>query len=311
MFPTYPSFKLLELKDKQDYNYFYKQCEKPNSDYCFSVIFSWLALGGKVHAASLNHYVILIKYIDVLDANQTQLCYALIGSSKGVNKKVVSNIEKLVRTEPKSKVIVIDSLATKFRKLSSAKFRLSKDPSLCDYIYSVRDYSSLGKAAYRRIRRAKNVFYRRYNLELVLEEISPYDRILINTHHTWDKTFQYNNDPDRLEGLAIAKIIENAASLDLRCFVCKVNNKIEGILLFTISQASDGRIYADLHHARFSYTHKYINDCAFHLFAQELKKEKVQYINFERDAGVPGLRHHKKLLKPVKMINAYEFHAKF
>lgn len=308
MFPKYPEFRILTPDDKDIYNIFYHKLTKPNSDYCFSVIFSWLDLDEDVEVSQISDEFIILKYIDVLDENSKQLYFAPIGG--GPLSEAELKVLKELKQKHKDSKLILTETTKEESDLSTNTGSTEKDEDLCDYVYSVEGYANLDSPEYRRVRREISIFNRDYNTKLQLREVDPTHRAVTNSHHMWDDTFKYNNDPDRLEGLAMARIIDRAPNLDLRCVLCVVDQNPEGFLLFTISTASDGTKYADLHHARFSYRHKYINDYAFHKFAEFLKEEGVKFINFERDAGILGLREHKKLLKPVQMIDAYELKFK-
>lgn len=308
MFPTYPEFRVLKPDDKDAYNHFYLRHGAPCSDYCFSVVQSWLVYGGPVEVSQLNAELILLKYRDVLDNSHPVSSYTVIGPAAAVDAPVVQTLCELTKQEH-SKVIVTEPHKAAVEKLLPAGATLAGDRGLDDYVYSVKEYANLDKPEYRRIRREISLFRREYGEGFRLEELSLESEasrmIVINNHHLWDKTFQYENDPMRIEGLIIAHIVELATELGIRCALCLFNETPQGILIFTKLDMKEAS-YINLHHARFSYNYKYMNDYAFHLLAEHLQKEAVDFINFERDADIEGLRQHKELLKPVKMIHNYD-----
>jgi hypothetical protein len=279
----------------------------PNSDYCFSVIHTWLAYGGPVEYSELNPSLLLLKYVDVLDNDLPIQNFTLIGDPNTIKQKDIELLIELAK-EKTSKVIISEAHAETISSLVPDGVEYVEEDGLTDYLYSVDDYSNLDKPDFRRIRREIRTFHRLYEDTAVsLEEVDlsedNHKWRVINTHHTWDDTFRFGNDPERTEGIIIARSIELAEHLELKGALIKVNNKVEGVLIYTVVQMNNHK-YADLHHARFSYRHKYLNDYAFHLFALHLEPQKFDYINFERDADVPGLRKHKLLLKPAKTIKA-------
>ncbi len=308
MFPIYPEFRQLKVEEKDDYNHFFLQHELPCSDYCFSVVQTWLAYGGPVEVSQLNDKLILVKYRDVLDNSEPEFSYAAIGASGAVDQAVVDILCSLSK-EPHSKVIITAPHKAAVEKHLPKNAKLVGDRGLDDYVYSVDDYATLDKPDYRRVRREISLFHREYNDSFHVKELSLESdnsrMAVINNHHIWDKTFQFQNDPLRVEGLIISRIVELAPQLDVRCVMCLYDETPQGVLIFTELKMKEGS-FINLHHARFSYNYRYMNDYAFHLLAKHLQPEGIQFINFERDADIPGLRHHKELLKPVKMIHNFD-----
>jgi hypothetical protein len=307
MFLTYPHLQDLTVNDIDKYNHFYFLHGVPCSDYCFSVIQTWLDIGGPVKVSLLNKGLILLQYRDVLDNNEPQKSYTIIGASSSVDRKVIDILCDLSKDKT-NKIIITQPHKDKVASLLNDNWSLTEDIGLDDYLYSVNDYVDLSKPAYRRIRREIKIFQRTYGVEPILKQVDFRDinvrTQVINSHHSWDDTFKYNNDPDRVEGLVIAKMVELAPKMKVSCIFILVKENVEGLLIFTklpMKKAS----YINLHHARFSYNYKFLNDYTFHLLSEYLKKDGVDYINFERDADIPGLRKHKELLKPVRMISNY------
>lgn len=301
------NLKILKLSDKDFYNHFFKQHVLPSSDYCFSVVFSWLVEGGDVKYIQLTSDLIALYYTDVLDNQQDANYMSLIGNPIDIDADIYNLLideyhlgTRVVLTEPHMKI------ASKF---VSGNFRFELDKDLTDYLYPVSEHATWEAPDYRRLRRELRTFQRIYeNPEVEVEEIEldSYSArsYVANVHHIWDNTFRFNNDPDRTEGLVIDRILRDAPELGVRALTIKVSGKPEGLMIFTEIAMSDAK-YADLHHARFSYKHKFISDVSFHEFAKFLGSETFDYINFERDAGVEGLRNHKLLLKPKKVIQNF------
>ena len=84
----------------------------------------------------------------------------------------------------------------------------------------------------------------------------------------------------------------------------RAGGKTEGIFLYSELKMESGH-YINLHHARFSYEYKFVNDYLWVLLAKHLKTKGVEYINFERDANIEGLRKHKQLLKPKRITSMH------
>lgn len=298
------------LYDKKEfYNAFFQHHGLPNSDYCFSVIQTWLAYGGTVFFKQLTPQLLALRYIDVLDDIPTTEITTLIGAASDITQEHVADLIRWRTESSDNKIIVTESHYSTINSLTPECYRITEDEGLHDYIYSVDGYASLDGPEYRRIRREYSIFQRQYPGALIeLNKSDITDTLnkvrLINIHHAWDDTFQYDNDPERTEGLVVDRMLRLSEYLGVECVEIVVDDSVEGLIIYTRVDM-DGKTYADVHHARFSYKHRYLNDITFHLLAAKLQIEGYHYINFERDAGIPGLRHHKKMLKPVLTIKGY------
>ncbi len=307
MIATELAFRPVTIEDKAFYNHYFSRQKTPNSDYCFTVVQTWLVYGGAVEAAEVGDHLLLLKYTDVLDLAEPLHNYVLIGEQESIQP---SHVDELVRlaTLPGNKVIVTQAHKSIVESLLPEGMKLQDELGLQDYVYSVDGYASLNEPMYRRIRREISVFNRDSSGEVQILELDLSARsnkeLIVNNHHMWDDTYQYANDPERIEGLIMQRTLINAEKLGVQCAVITVDKQLEGFLIYTEVE-SDGKRYADIHHARFSYRYRYLNDLSFHLFAKLLKSRGFAYINFERDADIPGLREHKLMLKPVLTLKAY------
>ncbi len=301
-------FRKLTIKDKDLYNSFYLKNKLPNSDYCFSVIFSWLDMDEAVNYALLTNDLILLKYNDILDTGKSITNIVTIGNPNSINKDLVNYLINFSSVE-ENKTIILESQKHIVEELLPENLGLIYEQGLSDYVFSVEGYSNLNSPVYKRIRRSINIFNRDYKTpkietKLISKLSKDNKKYLLNLHHSWDNTFKFENDPERLEGIALSKSIMFSDDLGIKLSLIRINDIVEGFFLFT-EVIIDGNKYADVHHARSSNKYKHFNDYAFHLLGEQLHSLRYKYINFERDADVEGLRQHKELLKPVKMLKAY------
>lgn len=307
MFPSFPKFRTLTDQDRERYNFYYFLQGEPNSDYCFSVIQTWLAYSAPVEVSQIDEGLIVIRYKDVLLDNDTTTLYALIGKHKVLDPEKAEIILQL--TGDNSKLVLSAKQLSRIEDHLTPNYLVTSDLGLNDYIYSVTEYSELDKPDYRRIRRELNTFERDYpNTKTQIEEVDINDAAIktrvINTHHSWENTYKYQNDPDRVEGKIMAKIISESKQLGVNCLLGVINGKTEGIFLYSDLKMTSGH-FINLHHARFSYEYKFVNDYLWVLLAKHLKNKGIEYINFERDANIEGLRKHKQLLKPKRITSMH------
>ncbi|MEI6480962.1 MAG: phosphatidylglycerol lysyltransferase domain-containing protein [Candidatus Saccharibacteria bacterium] len=307
MFPSFPKFRTLTDQDRERYNFYYYLQGEPNSDYCFSVIQSWLAYSAPVEVSQIDEGLIVIRYKDVLLDNDTTTLYALIGKHKVLDPQKAEIILQL--TGGKSKLVLSAEQLLKIEDHLTPNYLVTSDLGLNDYIYSVDEYSELDKPDYRRIRREMNSFNRDHpDSKTQIEEVDiNNDSVkarVINTHHSWENTYKFQNDPERVEGKIMAKIISESKQLGVNCLLGVIDGKTEGIFLYSELKMKSGH-YINLHHARFSYDYKFVNDYLWVLLAKHLKTKGVEYINFERDANIEGLRQHKQLLKPKRITSMH------
>lgn len=303
MFPSYPHFRPLTNEDRERYNFYYFLQDEPNSDYCFSVIQTWLAFECPVEVTQIDEGLIALKYCDVLFDDKNTCLYALIGKEKMLTPKEADKILEL--TDDNTRLVLSNSQLKKLEKYIDSSFTITSDLGMNDYIYSVEDYTNLDKPDYRRIRRELNIFNRDHpGAAIELEQVDVTHPAncarVLNIHHTWEDTYKFQNDPERIEGLIMSRILGDAVNLGVNCVIAKINDVPEGIFIYSDLPMKSGH-FVNLHHARFSYRYKHINDILWVHFAQFIGKNKAEYINFERDANIDGLRQHKLLLKPKKI----------
>ncbi len=294
-------------EDRDRYNFYYFLQDEPNSDYCFSVIQSWLAYECPVEVSQVDEGLIVIKYCDVLFENKSTTLYALIGKHQMLTPTEAKKI--LALTNEDTKLVLSGAQLSKLGNHIDSNFEVTSDLGLNDYIYSVSEYSDLQKPDYRRVRREINIFNREHpDAKIKLTEVDLSDKKnwhrVINIHHCWEDTYKYQNDPERVEGEIIAKIMSDPLNLGVRCVLGTINDEPEGLFIFTNLPMKSGH-YINLHHARFSYKYKFMNDIFWVDLAKYLSTEGVEFINFERDANIEGLRHHKQLLKPKHMSSMH------
>lgn len=307
MFPVFPKFCELTDEDKDKYNFYYFLQDEPNSDYCFSVARTWLAYNGPVEVSQVDEGLIVLRYTDILRDESSIKLHALIGKHQMLTEMQVNKI--LCELDNNSQLILSESQLIKIRPAINSHYKITEDLGLNDYIYSVKEYTELTLPEYRRIRREISIFEREYLG--VTYDIVPIDlssefnkKLVINTHHSWDDTYKYANDPDRVEGEILAKIVTHSDSIGVKGALGIINGKIEGIFIYSELRLKSGS-YVNLHHARFSYRYRHLNDVLWVEFAKYVNSIGIDFINFERDVNIEGLRLHKQLLKPKRISKMY------
>jgi hypothetical protein len=121
---------------------------------------------------------------------------------------------------------------------------------------------------------------------------------------SWGMTVKSpHNNKNNVEQLAIKNTLKYFTKINQNILIIYLNNQPISYVFFR--NICDN--FVNVNHLKVDYSIKYIFDYSIHLLSRELYKENIPYINFEQDLGFQGLRRHKHLLRPVKIMKKYSF----
>ena len=167
------------------------------------------------------------------------------------------------------------------------------------YIYSIDDLSNLPGSKYQEERRKVHKFqrdYEGYSFGLLGEE----DILQCEKLYSLWKAEKEITSEDEAMNLAFT----HRKELDLMFFGLKYEGKL---IAFDVSELSyDGKM-VDLHFEKADYSYKNVYAALRFELANYIKTTfpKVEYINYEDDFGVPGLRNWKTQYHPCIMWPSY------
>ena len=297
-FPEFVSFNL-DLKD--EYCRFIGEY-LPYCDFTFTNLETWLNQKDDLHFSNLNGNLVL-RFSNVFDNDK--ITYSLIGTNDLDNTLDIlsehlngDGAEKKLYSIPEETANLI------------TKYPVEEDRDSFDYIFSTNEQVRLLGTKFGKYRRKINHFIQDNGEEITIRELdlsnSEELQWLINSLHGWERTYEMGgNDESRIESKALDKILKNHSKFNLRCIAVIIQNKIESFTLFTVNESKK---LANLHHTKCSYEQRNIFDFTIYAAASKLKTEDIDFINFEQDLGIMGLREHKTGLRPVKFLKKYTVH---
>lgn len=299
MIPTFPSFKKLELSDKESVLKITNKFE-PYSDFDFANILFW-DYKEQMLISELNGNLV-IKFNDYLNGKNF---YTFIGTNEVeatihlLLKHADSvEIEKYIKLIPK---IVIDNL-------ENHAFNITEDPDNMDYILSIEKLHSYEGPELAAKRRSVNTFIRRTPicdfkvLDLHNEStLTDIDRLFILWHTQKVEDGESTADSGH-EYAALKRCLKYAKDLNILGCGLYVENKLVAFWIIGLLQDS-----FSISHFEKADTKKYQG--IFPYFKQkvaaELLSRGIKYINLEQDLGIPGLRQSKNAYLPIKFLKKF------
>lgn len=294
-------FSTLHFDHLEEYNDFIKQYE-PHGDFTFNNLMSWLALFDTVSVAKLNGNLVL-KFFDAFYSFEPS--FTVLGSNKA-EETLQTIFEYLKSKKLKQELVMVPDYFVKALK-KETNFTIELDRDNCDYIYSTKKITHHDIPELRAFRRQINYFLKNYaqHVKTYSFDLKPVEnRIkLINSLHSWDNVYTAgSNDQKRVEGLSIDRALLNCSRLDYRCLVLEGPDGIDG---FSIFQLPPQEKFAVFNYIKCDYSKRSIFDFLFFCTVSYMQTLGVEFVNFEQDLGIEGLRYHKQKLGPVRMLEKF------
>lgn len=294
MIPDFPSFKHLEITDREDVmNYTSKFL--PYSDFNFVSMWSW-DVEGKIMISQLNGNLV-VKFSDYVTGEPF---FSFIGNQKlqetltlltdHAKKENIAQVFKLI-PEDTIKIIQAESI--------DGKLSIQEDRDSFDYLLSVEKMHGFGGNKLRGKRNFLNRCER--GCHPVIEILNLGDekvkKDLLRVMNDWKAERADRGDVlnDR-EFDAITKLFHGPFISSLITIGVYIDDSLEGFVVG--EKLHDG--YAMLHFEKAKNTSRVgIYAYMMHSFAGILNEKGCKWINYEQDLGIPGLRKHKESLLPI------------
>jgi len=298
--PQFPLFKKVELSDRAAYEKYYSQFE-PYSDFSFNNMWIWFNQQGNL-GFSFHEDSLIVRFDNPFDSDRIN--YTLIGK-----RNCGKALHRLLRWQQAmhldKRVVMVPEIVIKNLGQIHAPLNISEDIDNLDYVCDVDRMSSPSGKDFVKYRHALTHFKTHYEDGLSVQVANLADTSqrteLINSLHTWDSTYR-QSDQSRLEGAALDRLFVLADILPVNCLVVRHNDKI---ISFAIFQIAPQPSYAIVNHLKCNNEYRYIFDATFSYLINELSSRNIHYVNIEQDLGIPGLREHKRRLRPVLYLRRY------
>ena len=294
MVPGFPRFKPLELSDKRSID---KKNIHGYSDFTFASLWCWnthndfsISLLNKNLVVKMRDYTSHKPILTFLGANNlSDTIYNLLYISKSMG-------EKSLHLVPEHNI--------NGDKYIFGKYIFDLDRNQFDYIYPVREISTLSGGKYHKKRHLASRFEKLYSPEVKLLNLkNKYNqRQMVYVWHKWLEKRNKDYKDYRDEAIAIQK----AFMLDYK--MISLGIFIENQLVaFNMGEIYPNKISMILfqktdptYHGITEYLMK--KTCDLYL------KKGALYLNFMQDVGEPGLRLAKNLWRPVKFLKKYKIY---
>lgn len=295
MIPEFPEFKNIELSDAEAIENFTKDF-LPYSDFNFVSMWSW-DVKGEILISKLNNNLV-VRFVDYLNYEHF---YSFLGNNK-VNETIelLLEVSKEEGLDIKLKLIPEDSL----KELDKSKFKVEESRDHFDYIYDLKKLSLLKGSEYSTKRSEINRFVRDNKKievkEIILDKKTKFNILKLN--YEWlenkkrkDPFFDVGN-----ELIAIGRFLE-LDSKNIRILGIFLENKL---VAYSVNEISKNDKYSTGH---FYKTLKF--NGLFDLLMVESSKFMLSlgkdFMNFEQDLGLEGLRFSKDSYGPVFYLKKY------
>jgi hypothetical protein len=270
----------------------------PYSEFNFTNLFAWDANNVVQVSQFAGGLAILLQ-----DHDTKRNFYTLIGS-QSVDLVVKQLIEMSrqkglgtsLRLVPQT---VIDSLN------NSSDFIIEEDRDNFDYILSVDYHAKLAghKNANRRHLITKLV--KENNTRLKVKQLDLTDHqdksdILLCTSQ-WISASSKNHVKSEAELAAINRVLDSSALLNVRGLGFYIDDTICAFSLFEYLQNAMGIVHFEKCDLSYKGIAQYVRNCV----AKEFLAHGVDYINYEQDLGIEGLRKAKSMLHPDSFLKKY------
>lgn len=297
MLPLYPSFKNLEIKDKESIEEITNKFP-PYSDFNFVSLYSYNTDNDAL-ISNLNDNLV-IKFRDYIT---NEPFYSFLG-----NTKVVETAKELLERAKKENAMDILQLIPESVIHADIRliedFDVKEDRDNFDYVLDVPEISTLEGEKYHNKRHAVNRFHEdNPNNEVKIIDVSnsKTQTEVIELFDHWVKVRNKNIEETEHEKKAIIRLIQAANKLHLLAIGVYLDNKIVGFAIAEILKND----YAIFHFIKANTQHKGIFESLYMLKAKELMKNQIKFWNIEQDLGIENLRMSKQQWNPAHFLKKY------
>lgn len=297
MIPTFPKFEKLSLAHKKDIEKIVKQ-HLPYSDYNFVSLFSYNTL--EKNEVSMLNGNLVVKFHDYITLDPF---YSFLGKNN-----VKKTIEKLLKHAAKEGLkkelkLIPESVVSSQEELHRS-YTIKEDPDNFDYILSVEEMSTLKGNKHGAKRNFVNRFLKNYSSHTIMhlnlkdkktqEEI---EKLFLQ----WGKMQTRTREEITVELEAIRRLFRHLAHFPLITVGVYVDKKLIAFSINEVVHQKHGVIHFEK--ADISYVG------AFQYLKREtatyLKEKGCEFINYEQDLGIIGLRKAKQSWHPITYLKKY------
>lgn len=288
-------FRELTLEDKRDFDLILEKLQPEASDLNFSNFFMWSrAYGLSVsYLADLDFWLILAKppkwkpffFVPLGDWDDRARLREAFERMEQVAKR--EEIQFFLRRVPENMLSVLQQL--------EPKLQYREDRNTFDYVYTSE---SLRKLAGRKLhgkRNHLNQFLRKYDWSYQMM-----DQEIVNECLQLATSWFDLHESESMENIAMQRILENFAQLQLTGAVIRINGEIQALTVGERLNRQTAVIHIEKANTEYDGIYAAINQQFV-----ERNWSDFTYINREEDMGLEGLRQVKLSYQPCYMVKKY------
>lgn len=288
----FPEFTSLTIEHQHAIKHITSQYE-PYSDFNFTSLFCWNT-DDTTEVAILNNNLV-IKLPDYITGEPV---FSVLGKSD-----IDSTLRSLLALSPHLKLVpevVVANIS------SIPAFNIKEDPDNFDYVYKLSDLATLKGQNYKKKRNKANRFATEMagNIGFTTEKLDKlrHREAVKQLFYKWAKSLQKGETDIAAEGKAIDRLLENAQSLDVLISLLKVRGNL---VAFSINEVLNKR-FAISHFEKALLIHNDIYPFLVKNVAEALFKRGCEYVNWEQDLGIAGLKNSKTTYQPSHFLKKYQ-----
>jgi len=294
MLPTYPDFQKISIDHKRDIEQITNKF-RPYSDFNFVSLFCWNTSDSL--EASILHNNLVIKMPDYVTSKDF---YTFIGETN------VDETVKTLLTEANELRLVPEEVVKNLR--STENLLISDDRDNYDYILSAPVLAELKGGHFLEKRRLRNNFIKEFGGSLRVEPIDITDEKIKDQIRKMITLWAdiKGDQANENELIAIDKMLNHAGFFDLKSLAIYVDDEMLGFII-NEHHSNDSVV------SHFSKTDVSMTGATAYLVNENgkyLTSLGYEYINYEQDLGLPGLRKSKTLWQPVDYLRKYTIKLK-
>ena len=291
MIAHFPAFSKLELQHKNSIEEITGGFP-PYSDFNFTSLFCW-NVDGSAAVSLLNDNLV----IRIPDYTSAKIIYSILGKNR-----LDDSLHQLLEVASELNMVPEDTISSIQHQ---HRFKIAEDRGNFDYIYNLADLAKLTGRQHKKKRHKVNRVRETFADKLRVDNMNYVDEDLVSkieaVFERWRKHSKQSEKELQSESIAIRRLLENADSLDL--FVTLVSVETEPVA-FSINEVLDDK-NALCHFEKAAPIHHHIFSFVAHQAAEHLLAQDCEFVNWEQDMDIPGLRQLKMSYHPSSMLKKY------
>lgn len=292
MIASYPRFSKLSFSHK-DFIYDFTAQFEPYADFNFICLYAW-DFDNDAEVSILNNNLV----IRVPDYITLEPIFSVLGKTK-----ITETLQILYERGDSEIKMLPQSVVDKAKE--NELFGWKEDENHHDYIFDLKAQAELKGNLYKNKRKKSHKFINGYGDRVETKEVKLNNKEtvdgIISVVDIWVHKITKDVERAKIEKLAISRLLEKAASLNIVCYEIFLDSKPAG---FSINEIL-GNGYALCHFHKTDTKYTNIDVFFTSYVASQLLKKGCSYVNWEQDMGLAGLRHLKRSWKPTKALKKY------